>query len=134
MRNPLIAVRLAPMRPSRLVIVGLTGLLALHIFMLAGHGRGHDTAAGMPGTVQHGASATSSCCPISTAAAAGRAGNDMTVACLAEMAGLLILRPRSRYQTATPGPDQQAPTRHPTRGDPAGLRTRSLEELCISLT
>jgi len=47
------------MRPSRLVIVGLTGLVALHVFMLAGHGHGHDPFAGMRGGAEHDAAATS---------------------------------------------------------------------------
>ena len=122
------------MRPSRLVIVGLASLVALHIFMLAGHGRGHDMVAGMPGTVQHAASAMASCCPATTAAAEGHAGVDMTVACLAVVAGLLLLRPRSRSQTAATGPKRLRATLYPSRGDPARRRARSLEELCISLT
>jgi hypothetical protein len=41
------------MRVSRLVIVGLSGLVALHIFMLAGHGHGHDPFAGLRGVTAH---------------------------------------------------------------------------------
>jgi hypothetical protein len=134
MRNPPIPARLAAMRPSRLVIVGLASLVALHIFMLAGHGREQHLAAGMPGTVQHAASAMASCCPATTAAAKRRAGVDMTIACLAVVAGLLLLRPRSRPQTAATGPDRRQAILYPSRGDPARLRARSLEELCISLT
>jgi hypothetical protein len=134
MRIPPIPARLAGMRSSRLVVGGLASLLAMHIFMLAGHGRGHDMVAGMPGTVQRAASAMASCCPATTTAAERRAGVDMTVACLAVVAGLLLLRPRSRYQTGANGPERRRTTLYPLRADPARLRARSLEELCISLT
>jgi len=122
------------MRTARLVTVGLAGLVALHIFMLAGHGSGHEATAGMPDSVRHAVSATSSCCPATTTAAEGRTGIDMTVACLAVVAGLLLLRPRSTYQTAATGPQGRRTSLYPSRGDPARLRARSLEELCISLT
>jgi hypothetical protein len=122
------------MRPSRLVTVGLASLVALHIFMLAGHGLGHAAAAGSPGSVRHAASARASCCPATTAAAERRAGVDMTVACLAVVAGLLLLRPRSSYQTATTGPERRRPIVDPPGGDPSRLRARSLKERCISLT
>jgi hypothetical protein len=75
------------MRVSRLVIVGLSGLVAMHIFMLAGHGHGHDPFAGMQGLTAHAATATS---PV---AAPDQDDGDtgmqleMTVACLAVAAG-----------------------------------------------
>ena len=124
------------MRPSRLVIVGLAGLVALHVFMLAGHGHGHDPFAGMPGVAEH---ATASTAPSLSAPMAGDGGGngmdlDMTVACLAVVAGLLLLQPRQRHQAATSRPDDHTVTWYPTHGDPGRLRTRSLEELCISLT
>jgi hypothetical protein len=134
MHNPPIPARLAAMRPSRLVIVGLAGLVALHIFMLAGHGRGHEATTGIPGSLRHADATTASCCPARTATAEDRAGIDMTVACLAVLAGLLLLRPRSRYQTAATGPERRCTMLDPSRSDPARLRGRSLEELCISLT
>jgi hypothetical protein len=120
------------MRPSRLVIVGLAGLCALHVFMLAGHGRGHDPSAGM---AEHAGAMTA---PALAAPMAGDEGGptgmDMTVACLAVVAGLLLLWPRQPQQPATRGPDRRTETRHPAPGQAASLRTRSLEELCISLT
>lgn len=123
------------MRPSRLVIVGLAGLCALHVFMLAGHGRGHDPTAGMASVAQHADAMTT---PALAAPMAGDEGGpngmDMTVACLAVVAGLLLLRPRQSQQQANRGPDQRTATRFPARAQPAGLRTQSLEELCISLT
>jgi hypothetical protein len=124
------------MRPSRLVIVGLAGLVALHVFMLAGHGHGHDPFAGMRGVAEQ---ATSSTAPSLSAPMAGDGGGtgmdlEMTVACLAVVAGLLLLQPRQRHQAAISQPDERPVTWYPTHGDPGRLRTRSLAELCISLT
>jgi hypothetical protein len=120
------------MRPSRLVIVGLAGLVALHIFMLAGHGRDHAPWAAAPVVVEHASAVP--CCPPPMAADERRTGADMTVACLAVVAGLLLLRPRQRHQLATSRPDERTATRYPARGHPGRLRPRSLEQLCISLT
>jgi hypothetical protein len=123
------------MRPSRLVIVGLAGLCALHVFMLAGHGRGHDPWAGMGSVAQHAGAMTAAALSAPMASdEGGPAGMDMTVACLAVMAGLLLLWPRPSRRPATHGPDRPTATRYAARAQPAGLRTRSLEELCISLT
>jgi hypothetical protein len=123
------------MRPSRLVIVGLAGLCALHVFMLAGHGSGHDPSANMFSTAQHVVGMTE---PALTAPMAGDEGGptgmDMTVACLAVVAGLLLLWPRQSQQLVIRTPDGRTGTRLPARAQPTGLRTRSLEELCISLT
>jgi len=122
------------MRVSRLVIVGLSGLVALHIFMLAGHGHGHDPFAGMRGVTVHASTATSLAGP--TDQDKGGAGThvEMTVACLAVVAGLLLLQPKQRRRTGPSPVDQRSPTWHRTRTDPGRPRTRSLEELCISLT
>jgi hypothetical protein len=124
------------MRVSRLVIVGLSGLVAMHIFMLAGHGHGHDPFAGMRGADAHASTATS---PSLTAATDGDQDADgmhleLTVACLAVVAGLLLLQPKQRRQTAPSPLDERSPSWYPARVDPAGRRMRSLEELCISLT
>jgi hypothetical protein len=64
----------------------------------------------------------------------GPTGMEMTVACLAIVAGLLLLWPRLSQRLAIRGPDGRTETRLSARAQPAGLRTRSLEELCISLT
>ena len=122
------------MRVSRLVIVGLSGLVALHIFMLAGHGHGHDPFAGMRGVSNHASTVTSLAAPTDQdKGGAGRHMN-MTVACLAVVAGLLLLQPKQRRRTGPSPVDHRSPTWHPTRADPGRPRTRSLEELCISLT
>jgi hypothetical protein len=123
------------MRVSRLVIVGLSGLVATHIFMLAGHGQRHDPFAGLRGAAAHASTATP---PSFTTATDGDEGGgmhlEMTVACLAVVAGLLFLQPTQRRQT-TPNPvDGRGPARYPARADPGRPRMRSLEELCISLT
>jgi hypothetical protein len=134
MRNLPIPARLAAMRPSRLVIVGLAGLLALHVFMLAGHGHGHDPFAGMRGEVEHDAVSRSPSLSDPMAGDQASTGVDMTVTCLAVVAGLLLLRPRQRHQSATNGPARLLGTGSPAHCEQVGRRTRSLEELCISLT
>jgi hypothetical protein len=124
------------MRVSRLVIVGLSGLVATHIFMLAGHGHGPDPFAGMRGVAAHPSTAPSP----SLAAATDEDGHgasmhlEMTVTCLAVVAGLLLLQPKQRRQTAPSTVDKRGATRYPARADPGRPLMRSLEELCISLT
>jgi hypothetical protein len=126
------------MRPSRITIVGLAGLVALHVFMLAGHGRGHDALMGVPVAAGHGGFSTSmSASPsLSTPMPPDQdgAGIDMTVACLAMLAGLFLLLPGRRGQAATGAPERPTAIRHPACPERAGTRTRSLAELCISLT
>jgi hypothetical protein len=124
------------MRVSRLVIVGLSGLVALHIFMLAGHGHGHDPFAGMRGVTTHAADGMSPSLATATDGDKGGAGMhlEMTVACLAVVAGLLLLQPKQRRQSAPSQADELRPTWYPARADPGRPRRRSLEELCISLT
>jgi hypothetical protein len=123
------------MRLSRMVIVVLSGLIAMHIFMLAGHGHGHDPLAGMRGVIAHTSTASPS---LTTATHRDEGGTgmhlEMTVACLAAVAGLLLLQPKQRRQTTSSGADERTPSWHPARADPGRPRTRSLEELCISLT
>ena len=122
------------MRVSRLVIVGLSGLVAMHIFMLAGHAHGHDPFAGMQGVTAHASTATS---PV---AAPDQDDGDtgmqleMTVACLAVAAGLLLLQPKQRRQTAPSPVGERIRTWYPTGADPGRPPMRSLEELSISLT
>ena len=124
------------MRVSRLVIVGLSGLVAMHIFMLAGHGHGHDPFAGMRGLAAHASTATSPSLTTATDRDKGGAGMhlEMTVACLAVVAGLLLLQPTQRRQTAPSPLDRGSPSWYPARAHPGRPRMRSLEELCISLT
>jgi hypothetical protein len=126
------------MRASRLVVVGLSGLVALHIFMLAGHGHGLDPFAGMAGVTTHATAATSPSPSLTTETGGDESGTgmhlEMTVACLAVVAGLLLLQPKQRRQTVPSPVDERRPTWYPARADPGRPRTRSLEELCISLT
>src|ERR671915_551358 len=105
------------MRVSRLVILRLSGLVAMHIFMLAGHGHGHDPFAGMRGVAAHASTSTS---PSLTAATDGdedaaRMHLEMTVACLAVVAGLLLLQPKQRRQTAPSPLDERSPSWYPAR-------------------
>lgn len=124
------------MRVSRLVIVGLSGLVAMHIFMLAGHGHGHDPFAGLRSVAAHASTATSPSLMTATDGDEDGAGMhlEMTVACLAVVAGLLFLQPTQRRQTAPSPVDERGPSWYPARADPGRPRMRSLEELCISLT
>jgi hypothetical protein len=125
------------MRVSRLVILGLSGLVAMHIFMLAGHGHGHDPFAGMRGVAApHASTATPPSFTTATHGDEDGAGMhlEMTVACLAVVAGLLLLQPTQHRQTAPSPVDERGPIRSPARVDPGRPRMRSLEELCISLT
>ena len=124
------------MRVSRLVILGLSGLVAMHIFMLAGHGHGHDPLAGMQAVTDHVSTATA---PSPTTATDGDEHGtgmhvEMTIACLAVAAGLLLVQPTRRHRTTPGGTDERRPIWYPARADPGRPRTRSLEELCISLT
>ena len=123
------------MRVSRLVILGLSGLVALHIFMLAGHGHGHDPLAGMGGVSAHAATATSPSLMTAPGGDEHSAGMhlEMTVTCLAVVAGLLLLQPKQRRQTAPSPVNERTRTRYPTRAYLGRPRMRSLEELCISL-
>jgi hypothetical protein len=124
------------MRVSRLVIVGLSGLVAMHIFMLAGHGHGPDPFAGMRGVAVHPSTALPPSLAAATDGDEHGAGMrlEMTVTCLAVVAGLLLLQPKQRHQTAPSPIARRGSARYPTRADPGRPRMRSLEELCISLT
>jgi hypothetical protein len=122
------------MRLSRLTILALGGMIALHVFMLAGHGRGHDAPMGVQVMAEHANSSPSPSLSTPMPGDADGAGMDMTVACLAVLAGLLLLRPACKGQLATVGPDRPAAIGGPTRRERTGPRTRSPTELCISLT
>jgi hypothetical protein len=121
------------MRPSRMLLLGLAGLVAVHVFMLAGHGSGNSLAAGIRNAAQHAAAAPSS-----------RSGAlpddehhtaiDMTVACLAVLAGLVLLGLRRAAQPATARQDPPAASWDLAPLGRTGPRTRSPTELCISLT
>jgi hypothetical protein len=123
------------MRPSRLVIVGLAGLCALHVFMLAGHGSSHVPPVGMATVSQHAGAMTASALAAPMAGEQdGPTGMDMTVACLAVVAGLLLLWPQQSRRPAIRGPDWRTAIQLLPPAQPSSLQTRTLEELCISLT
>jgi hypothetical protein len=58
----------------------------------------------------------------------------MTVACLAVLAGLLLLLPSRQGRLATERPQRPTAISQPVGPELAGARTPSLAELCISLT
>jgi len=105
------------MRPSRMLLLGLAGLVAVHVFMLAGHGSGNSMAAGIRSAAEHAASS-----PLSRSAPMPdderHTAIDMTVACLAVLAGLVLLGLRRAAQAATARQDRQRPvgTRPPEDG------------------
>jgi hypothetical protein len=122
------------MRPSRMLVLGLAGLIALHVFMLAGHGRGPHGSMGMPAAAEHAGLPTLP--SLSTPMPAGKdaAGIDMTVACLAVLAGLLLLLPARSGQLVTVGLERPTAVSLPACPEGASPRTRSPTELCISRT
>jgi hypothetical protein len=122
------------MRPLRMAILGLAGLVALHVFMLAGHGREHDAPLGMPAVAEHSSPPAPPSLSAPMPGDEDGAGIDMTVACLAVLAGLLLLLPGRGSRLAIAGPQRPTLVCHPPRPGRAGPRTRSLAELCISLT
>jgi hypothetical protein len=116
-----------------MLLLGLAGLVAIHVFMLAGHGSGNSLAAGVRGFAKHATSSPSSpSAPLPDDQ--GHGGFDLTVACLAVLAGLILLGPRRPAQAATAPQDRPATSRGYAPRERAGPRTRSLAELCISLT
>jgi hypothetical protein len=121
------------MRPSRMLLLGLAGLVAVHVFMLAGHGSGNSLAAGIRNAAEHAASSPSShSAPLPDDER--HTTIDMTVACLAVLAGLVLLGPQRAAQAATAHSDRPAAGGDPIPRGGAAPRRRSLVELCISLT
>jgi uncharacterized protein (DUF305 family) len=90
------------MRPSRMLVLGLAGLVGLHVFMLAGHGRSHDVpmlsqVAESPMSVHAGPSVSRSLLPVPPLPAGHHgAGMAMTVACLAKLVDSHTKRPQLR--------------------------------------
>jgi hypothetical protein len=123
-----------PMRPPRWTILLLAGLVALHVYMLAGHGRAHARPMGGPHAVAEDAgSPTRPWLSAPIPAEQDTAGMDMTVACLAVLAGLLLLLPVGSRRLATARPARRRAIDAPDHSDRAGPRTRSPTQLCISL-
>jgi hypothetical protein len=128
------------MRPSRMLVLGLAGLVGLHVFMLAGHGRSHDVPmASQMGQSPMSAHASPSGPPSPLPDPPPPTGHDdggmtMTVACLAVLAGLLLLLPGRHGQLATGRPSRPSAIGPLAGPELAGARTPSLAELCISLT
>jgi hypothetical protein len=116
-----------------MLLLGLAGLVAVHVFMLAGHGSGNSLAAGIRGSAEHAASWPSSrSAPLPDDQR--HTAIDMTVACLAVLAGLVLLGLRRAAQAATARSDRTAASWDPAPLGRAAPRRRSLAELCISLT
>jgi hypothetical protein len=121
------------MRPTRMLVLGLAGLVGLHVFMLAGHGS-HDTPMGMSQTGVHTGHPASPSRSPAPSDGHDQTGMAMTVACLAVLAGLLLLVPGSTGRLATGRSQLPTASGPPVRPQLAGTWTPSLAELCISLT
>ena len=108
--------------------------------MLAGHGRNHDVPmAAKMGQSPMGAHASPSGPPSPLPDPPPPPGQDdggmaMTVACLAVLAGLLLLLPGRQGRLVAERPQRPSVIGRPVGPELAGARTPSLAELCISLT
>jgi hypothetical protein len=122
------------MRPWRMLVLGLAGLIALHVFMLAGHGRVPHGSMRMPAAAEHASLPTSPSLSVPMPAEQDAAGIDMTVACLAVLAGLLLLLPARSGQLVIGGPERPTAVGLPACPEGTGPRTRSPTELCVSRT
>jgi hypothetical protein len=121
------------LRVVRLVVVGAAVLLALHLFMLTGHGQAGHGPMPPPGAVTHDAVAMDQQPhPALDLDAALPAGVDMAATCFAVLAALLLLGAGGRRAIRTSSLAAAAAcgaTDHRTRP-----RARSLVELCVSRT
>jgi hypothetical protein len=107
------------MRPSRMLLLALAGLVAVHVFMLAGHGSGNSLAAGISSSAEHTTSPPSSrSTPLPDDK--GHGGFDLTVACLAVLVGFVLLGPRRAAQAATARHDRPAVSRDWAPRGPGG--------------
>jgi hypothetical protein len=126
------------MRPTRMLVLALAGLVGLHVFMLAGHGQRHLAPLGMSQMDGHSsASASPSPSPRPLPMPPGGhddAGMAMTVACLAVLAGLLLLLPGRTGRLVIGRPQLPTAIGPPVRPELLGARTLSLAQLCVSLT
>jgi hypothetical protein len=136
------------MRPTRMLVLGLAGLVGLHVFMLAGHGQRHIAPMGMShlgdaqlGMSQMGGHPSPSASPSPSPrplpmppGGHGDVGMAMTVACLAVLAGMLLLLPGRTGRLAIGRPQLPTATGPLVRPELADARTLSLAELCVSLT
>jgi hypothetical protein len=122
------------LRVVRLVVVGAAVLLALHLFMLAGHGQaGHDPV-GSPGPVTHATLPMDQTAPPTLDDhAAMPAGVDMAATCFAVLAALLLLGARVRHGRRVRSWLGPAASDRPAGHRPRP-RARSPVELCVSRT
>jgi hypothetical protein len=122
------------LRVVRLVVVGAAVLLALHLFMLAGHGQAGHGPMGSPGPATHATLPMDQPAPPTLDHhLAMPAGVDMAATCFAVLAALLLLGARVRHGRRVrswPGPAaSDRPAGHRPRP-----RARSPVELCVSRT
>src|SRR6266545_4677794 len=113
------------LRVVRLVVVGAAVLLALHLFMLAGHGQaGHGSLEPPPGPATHDTLATlvmdQQAPPSLNHDAALLVGVDMAATCFAVLAALLLVGAGARVSLERSYTSTDTPRRLPppiTRGD-----------------
>ncbi len=121
------------LRVVRLVVVGAAVLLALHLFMLTGHGHTGYGPMAPPGAATHDAVAMDQQPHLTLDLdAALPVGVDMAATCFAVLAALLLLGAGCRRAIRTPGLAAAAAcgaADHRTRP-----QARSPVELCVSRT
>jgi hypothetical protein len=122
-------------RVVRLVVVGAAVLLALHLFMLTGHGHAGHGPMGPPGAVAHDAVAMDQqphpTLDLAAALPALPAGVGMAATCFAVLAALLLLGAGVRHATPVRGGPAAAASSRPADHRPRP-RARSPVELCVS--
>jgi hypothetical protein len=119
------------LRVVRLVVVGAAVLLALHLFMLAGHGQAGHGPMGSPGPAAHATDQQAS--PSLDHDASLPVGVQMVATCFAVLAALLLLGAGARRGWRVRGWLGLAASSRPA-GHRARLRARSPVELCVSRT
>ncbi len=123
------------LRVVRLVVVGAAVLLALHLFMLAGHGQaGHGSLEPPPGLATHDTLATlvmdQQAPPSLNHDAALLVGVDMAATCFAVLAALLLVGAGARRSRRTRGWLGLTASGRPA-GHGSRPRARSPVELCV---
>jgi hypothetical protein len=121
------------LRVVRLAVVGAAVLLALHLFMLIGHGHAEHGSMPPPGGVTHAAMALDQQPhPTLNLDTSLPAGVDMAATCFAILAGLLLLGAAARRIMWAPDLTASDSASGGAAGRPVRPRARSPVELCVS--
>jgi hypothetical protein len=115
------------MRSPRPILIALTVMLAVHVWMLAGHG--HDCRSAVTGERHVGAMAWMTAVDSSDGAAPSCANIGMELTCLVVLVGALLLLGRRRIAATL---TRSIPRPVSRVGGQPQPRSRSPVELCIS--